>query len=58
MQWHRKGDYALISGEYKIAKFMDDGDTTYLLSHGDKTIKYCSDADEAKELAEDHRKAA
>ena len=56
MNWQRKGDTGMISGNYRVGKFFLDGCSLYGLWHGDDLIGYFNDFDEAKQAAESHAK--
>ena len=51
--WIKLSDYCIKSGDYLIAKFINNGAVKYGLSYQDKHIDYFNTADEAKAQAND-----
>ena len=48
MKWSKVSNYCIKSGDYLIAKFINNGAVKYGLSYQDKNIGYFATADEAK----------
>jgi hypothetical protein len=48
MKWLKLSDYCIKSGDYLIAKFINNGAVKYGLSYQNKNIGYFKTADEAK----------
>jgi len=53
MKWSKVSNYCIKSGDYLIAKFINNGAVKYGLSYQDKHIAYFASADEAKAQAND-----